>query len=338
MSFRQAARDWLAENKHRAPPDYGPIMPPRLREAAVAWQRRLADAGYVLFDLPDDDKAAWLEECAATDVPPVLNMVGLVLAANALLAFGSDGQKALLPGTGRGDVVWCQLFSEPGAGSDLASLTTTAVRDGDAFVVNGQKTWSSGASASDWGILLARTDPDAPRHKGISFFLVDMTTAGIDVRPIRQMTGEAEFDDVFFDDVRVLASNVVGPLHGGWMVTMATLGNERAYIGSSVAALRRRVDAAAAAAPHRGRVERDRLARLHCRARALAALDVTSGPAASLAKLGLTETTFDLAMSFGSDDAVVAAPGARLGGGTSEVQRNIIGELLLGLPKEPRPA
>jgi alkylation response protein AidB-like acyl-CoA dehydrogenase len=179
---------------------------------------------------------------------------------------------------------------------------------------------------------LARTDPDSPKHKGISFFVVDMRSPGIDVRPIRQMTGEAEFDEVFFSSVRVPAVNLVGPLHGGWGVTMATLGNERAYIGASVGALLRRLGAARAS----GVVARDHLARLHAKARSLAAMDTASGPAASLLKLGLTETSFELGVAFGGTEAVLAAPGARLGGGTSEVQRNIVGELVLGLPKEPR--
>ena len=155
MEFRQAARSWLAENKQHAPPDYGPILPPGLRDAACAWQRRMADAGCVLFDLAEDDKAVWLEACAAAGVPPVLNMVGLVLTANALLSFGTESQRELLAPTGRGDIVWCQLFSEPDAGSDLGALSTAAVLDGDEWVVNGQKTWSSNASAADSGILLA---------------------------------------------------------------------------------------------------------------------------------------------------------------------------------------
>ena len=326
-------RAWLHENKHHAPPDYGPILPPGLRPAACAWQRRMAEAGFVFFSMSEDEKADWLAECAAANVPPVLNMVGLVLTANALLAFGTDAQRELLEPTGRGDIVWCQLFSEPGAGSDLASLSATAVPDGDEFVVNGQKTWSSNAVAADWGILLARTDPDVPKHKGISFFVVDMSSPGIEVRPVKQMTGESEFDEVFFTDVRVPAGNLVGPLHGGWGVTMATLGNERAYIGSSVAALQRRLRSARADGP----VARDHLARLHSSAFALSAVDVSAGPAASLVKLGVTEAMFDLAVSFGSEREVLAAPGARLGGGSSEVQRNIVGELLLGLPKEPRP-
>ena len=323
-------RAWLAENKHHAPPDYGPIMPPGSRPAACAWQRRLAEAGYVFFEMSEADKAEWLAECAAAGVPPVLNMVGLVLTANALLMFGTDSQRELLGPTGRADIVWCQLFSEPGAGSDLASLTTSAVRDGDEFVVNGQKTWSSGASASDWGILLARTDADAPRHKGISFFVVDMSSPGIEVRPIKQMTGESEFDEVFFTDVRVPAANLVGPLHGGWGVTMATLGNERAYIGASVASLQRRLLAISTGAPP---VEKERVMRLWAQVAALSYMDVAAGPAASLIKLGVTEAAFEFGVAFGD---ALAAPGARLGGGSSEVQRNIIGELVLGLPKEPR--
>jgi alkylation response protein AidB-like acyl-CoA dehydrogenase len=325
-----SARRWLAENKHHAPPDYGPIMPPGLLPAACAWQRRLAEAGYVFFEMSEADKAEWLAECAAGGVPPVLNMVGLVLAAGAIQSFGSPVHQKLLAATGRGEIVWCQLFSEPGAGSDLAGLTCSAVPDGDEFVVNGQKTWSSNASAADMGLLLARTGPD--RHRGITMFALDMRAPGVEVRPIRQMTGEAEFDDVFLTDVRVPAASAIGPVDQGWMVTMATLGNERAYIGSSVAALQRRLGGASAS----GAVERDRLARLHSAAFALSAIDMAAGPSASLVKLGVTEAMFELAVSFGRDREVVAAPGARLGGGTSEVQRNIIGELVLGLPKEPR--
>jgi alkylation response protein AidB-like acyl-CoA dehydrogenase len=325
-----SARRWLAENKHHAPPDYGPILPPGLRPAACAWQRRLAEAGYVFFEMSEADKAEWLAACAEAGAPPVLNMVGLVLAASAIKQFGTPAHQGLLTATGRGDIVWCQLFSEPGAGSDLASLTTAAVPDGEEFVVNGQKTWASNASAADMGLLLARTGPG---RRGITMLALDMRAPGVEVRPIRQMTGEAGFDDVFLTDVRVPAASAIGPLDQGWMVTMATLGNERAYIGSSVAALQRRLGRVSASGP----VERDRLARLHSAAFALSAVDVAAGPSASLVKLGVTDAMFELAVSFGRGGEVVAAPGARLGGGTSEVQRNIIGELLLGLPKEPRP-
>ena len=174
-------------------------MPPERRDEGMAWQRRIHDAGFAAIHWPvevggrgltTEHAGAWNRACAEVSVPSVLNMVGLVLAAGSLLAYGTPEQQAEhLPRTARGDVVWCQLFSEPGAGSDLASLSTRAVRDGDDWVVDGQKVWCSGGRASDWGILMARTDPDAPKHRGISFFVVDMATPGIECRPLRQMTG-----------------------------------------------------------------------------------------------------------------------------------------------------
>jgi alkylation response protein AidB-like acyl-CoA dehydrogenase len=289
--------------------------------------------------LSADHRAAWLEEAARAGVPPVLNMVGLVLAANALLAFGTDEQKAAhLPPTVRGERVWCQLFSEPGAGSDLAGLSTRATQDGDVFVVSGQKVWTSGASISEWAILLARTDPEVAKHKGISFFLLDMGLPGIETRPLRQMTGESDFDEVFLDEVRVPADCLVGPLHGGWGVAMATLTNERGFIGASAVALGRRLDAVELPADP---VRRDTVLALLTQGRALQRLAQRQGPVASVAsslvKLGLAEMALPMASATGNEVSIVQAPGARLGGGTSEVQRNIIGELILGLPKEPRP-
>lgn len=342
-----AAREWLAAQAD-APADWGAILPPRLDAEGRAWQRRLYDAGFGGVDWPvtyggrgltADHRAAWLEECARAGAPAVLNMVGLVLAANALLAFGTDEQKAEhLPPTVRGERVWCQLFSEPGAGSDLAGLATRAERDGETFVVTGQKVWTSGASISEWGILLARTDPDVAKHKGISFFLLDMALPGIETRPLKQMTGESDFDEVFLDEVRVPADCLVGPLHGGWGVAMATLTNERGFIGASAVALGRRLDAVELP---RDAVWRDRVLQLVTEGRALQRLAQNQGPVASVAsslvKLGLAELALPLAAATGDDASVVQAPGARLGGGTSEVQRNIIGELILGLPKEPRP-
>ena len=341
------AREWLSAQAD-APEDWGAILPPRLDAEGRAWQRRLFDAGFAAIDWPSEyggrgltaeHRAAWGEEAARAGVPAVLNMVGLVLAANALLAVGTDEQQAThLPPTARGDRVWCQLFSEPGAGSDLAGLSTRAERDGDVFVVTGQKVWTSGASISEWGILLARTDPDVAKHKGISFFLLDMTLAGIETRPLKQMTGESDFDEVFLDEVRVPADCLVGPLHGGWGVAMATLTNERGFIGASAVSLGRRLDAVEVPADA---VRRDRVMALLTQGRALQRLAQRQGPVASVAsslvKLGLAEMALPMAAATGSEDSIVQAPGARLGGGTSEVQRNIIGELILGLPKEPRP-
>ena len=209
--FQAGARTWLDQNRADAPRDYGAICPPDLIDQGVAWQQRVFDAGYAGIHWPvefggrgltADHNAAWMLECALAGVPPVLNMVGLVLTAGSILAFGTDEQKAEhLERTVRAERVWCQLFSEPGAGSDLGGLSTRAERDGDRFVVNGQKVWCSGGRYSNWGILMARTDPDAPKHKGISFFLCPMDEPGIDVRPLKQMTGGSEFDEVFFTDV-----------------------------------------------------------------------------------------------------------------------------------------
>jgi alkylation response protein AidB-like acyl-CoA dehydrogenase len=281
-------------------------------------------------------------------------MVGLVLTGGSILAFGTPEQQAThLPRILDATDVWCQLFSEPGAGSDLASLATRAELDGDTWVVNGQKVWCSNGRVADRGILLARTDPDAKPHAGISFFLVDMHLPGVDVRPLRQMTGGSEFDEVFLDDVRLPADALLGPLHGGWGVAMATLTNERGYIGSSSISLGRRLDQLGAGITGTGyeAVDQDRLVALLARGRALHALGQRQGAAAtvagSLAKLGVTELLFDLAVLEGDlqgadamlrGDAasrLLGAPGGRIAGGTTQVQKNIIGERILGLPKSP---
>jgi alkylation response protein AidB-like acyl-CoA dehydrogenase len=364
--FQAVAAAWLSEHRRHAPRDYGAICPPDLVEQGLAWQRHLVAHGYAGVHWPLEfggqglspaHQSVWLLECARAGVPPVLNMVGLVLTAGALLRFGTpEQQQRHLQPTLNGDHVWCQLFSEPGAGSDLSSLATRAERDGDRFVVNGQKVWCSGGRYSNWGILMARTDVDVPKHEGISFFLVDMTSPGIDIRPLRQMTGEAEFDEVFFTDVDIPADALLGPLHGGWGVGMAVLTSERGHIGTSVISLERRLESMARLAEGRdlGSVERDRLTQLLSAGTAYKSLALSQGPvastAASLMKLGITEMMFDVAMLRGDltgldavlegSDALgmLAAPGGRIAGGTSQVQRNIIGERLLGLPREPRPS
>ena len=363
--FRAEAREWLATNGGDAPRDYGAICPPDLVSAGVAWQRRLDAAGYAGIHWPVEyggrgltvaHNAAWQYECALAGVPAALNMVGLVLAGGALLRFGTPVQKAAhLRETLRANHVWCQLFSEPGAGSDLGGLTTRAVRDGDQFVVNGQKVWCSGGRYSNWGILMARTDSDAPKHEGISFFAFPMNLPGVDVRPLKQMTGEAEFDEVFFTDVELPATHLIGPLNGGWNVGMAVLTSERGHIGTSVVGLERRLESIAGlGADHElDAVRRQRLAGLLAQGAALKAMAQRQGPvastAASLMKLGITEMSFAAAMlrgdiagagaSLDGPDAsgMLAAPGGRIAGGTSQVQRNIIGERLLGLPREPKP-
>jgi alkylation response protein AidB-like acyl-CoA dehydrogenase len=281
-------------------------------------------------------------------------MVGLVLTGGAVQKFGTPEQQAKhLNATLRAEHVWCQLFSEPGAGSDLGSLSTKAERDGDRYVVNGQKVWCSGGRYSNWGILMARTNADAPKHEGISFFLLDMSLPGIEIRPLKQMTGEAEFDEVFFTDVEMPAEALLGPLHGGWGVGMAVLTSERGHIGTSVISLERRLDSISRLSEGRdlSPTERQEIVKLLSKGMAYKAMAQRQGPvastAASLMKLGITEMMFETSMLrsdiSGMDSllvgpeafGVLSAPGGRIAGGTSQVQRNIIGERLLGLPREP---
>ena len=361
--FAQEAKQWLAENKHLAPRDYGAICPPDMVNEGLAWQKHLYASGKAGIHWPVEfggqgltaaHQAQWLYECALVGVPGVFNMVGLVLTGGAVQKFGTPEQQAKhLNASLRADHVWCQLFSEPGAGSDLGSLSTKAERDGDRFIVNGQKVWCSGGRYSNWGILMARTNPDAPKHEGISFFLLDMSLPGIEIRPLKQMTGEAEFDEVFFTDVEMPADALLGPRHGGWGVGMAVLTSERGHIGTSVISLERRLDSISRLAEGRelSPTERQEVTKLLSKGMAYKAMAQRQGPvastAASLMKLGITEMMFETSILrsniSGMDSllvgpeafGVLSAPGGRIAGGTSQVQRNIIGERLLGLPREP---
>ena len=361
--FGAQAKQWLAENKHLAPRDYGAICPPDMVQAGLSWQRHLFAHGKAGIHWPVEvggqgltatHQGQWLYECALAGVPGVFNMVGLVLAGGSIQKFGTPEQQSMhLNATMRADHVWCQLFSEPGAGSDLGSLSTKAERDGDRFIINGQKVWCSGGRYSNWGILMARTNQDAPKHEGISFFLLDMSLPGIDIRPLKQMTGESEFDEVFFTDVEMPAEALLGPLHGGWGVGMAVLTSERGHIGTSVISLERRLDSISRLAEGRqlSATEKQKLAKLLSQGMAYKAMAQRQGPvastAASLMKLGITEMMFETSMLradiSGMDSlldgpdafGVLSAPGGRIAGGTSQVQRNIIGERLLGLPREP---
>ena len=366
-AFRADAAEWLAAHRAEAPRDYGAILPPELADAGRQWQRRLFDAGFAGIGWPiefggqgltPEHSAAWITECALAQVPPFINMVGCVLTGGALLAFGTPEQQAehLRPII-TGERIWCQLFSEPDAGSDLASLSTRAERDGDEYVVNGQKVWCSNGRVADRGILMARTDPDARPHEGISFFLLDMAAPGVELRPLRQMNGDAEFDEVFLTDVRVPTDALLGPEHEGWAVAMSALTNERGYIGASGISLKRRLDSMLAMGggsdgPDLDPMQRQELVALWSRGTALWAMGQRQGPVASVlgsvAKLGTTELMFDLAVfrsalagpaAMLEGDAawgLASAPGARIAGGTSQIQRNIIAERVLGLPKEPK--
>jgi alkylation response protein AidB-like acyl-CoA dehydrogenase len=265
----------------------------------------------------------------------------------------------------RGDEVWCQLFSEPGSGSDLASLSTRAVQDGEEWVIDGQKVWTSSAHSADFGICLARTDPDAPKHAGISYFLVDMHAPGVTVRPLRQIDGAIHFNEVFLDGVRVPADRLVGDLHDGWRVASTTLTAERTAIGGGGrVGTREIVDLAQRLGRTADPVLRQEIARVHARqmaqrwtvyrVRTAVAQGRPPGPEAMILKLlnsHQVEHVGALLMSLLGADGLLShddAPDAgfwqdmflmqwssRIGGGTEDIQRNILGERVLGLPREP---
>jgi alkylation response protein AidB-like acyl-CoA dehydrogenase len=310
-----------------------------------------------------------------------LNPIGIGMAAPVLLAYGTeDMQDRLLRRIFTCEDLWCQLFSEPGAGSDVASLATRAVRDGDEWVVNGQKVWTTLAHVSNWGLLVTRTDPDKPKHKGLSYFVVDMHAPGVDVRPLFQITGEAEFNEVFFTDARVPNSMMLGGEGDGWNVAVATLMNERVALGGGVRArgagpIEGLMDVwtkRASLGPALDTPLRDRVTKLwidaevlrltNMRARVLATTG-TPGPGGSVGKLlsaelnkRITECAVDLLgasgmvfeagypmvrpeqVGFGGPDPIrlfLRMRAQSIEGGTSEVMRNILGERVLGLPKEP---
>ncbi|MGB7051202.1 MAG: acyl-CoA dehydrogenase family protein [Acidimicrobiales bacterium] len=298
--------------------------------------------------------------------------IGLGMVAPTILAHATDEVKeAYLRRMHRGDIVACQLFSEPGSGSDLASLQSRAERDGDEWVVNGQKVWTSGAQLSDIGEIICRTDPTLPKHRGLTGFVIDMHAPGVDVRPLRQMTGGASFNEVFFTDVRVPDSHRLGEVNGGWTVALTTLMNERAAIGgggggATLTGVNRLIELCRAMGRLGDPLVRQKLATViiqsrvaaYTTARSMAAVSVgqAPGPELSLAKMGLTEamlrTNELLSLVLGpalvADSGqwgtyawshyILGVPGMRVAGGTDEVLRNIVGERVLGLPKEPRPA
>jgi alkylation response protein AidB-like acyl-CoA dehydrogenase len=353
-----------------------------LLRRTMAWQRRKFDAGYGAITWPDEYGGAGLpaqyerafaDEEAAFDTPPGHETVTVTnrLIAPTIRRFGTAEQKArFIRGFLRTDQLCCQLFSEPEAGSDLAALNTRAVRDGEEWVVTGQKVWSSGARFSEWGELICRTDPSVPKHDGLTVFLVPMNARGIDVRPIRQITGGASFNEVFLDEVRVPDALRLGQVGSGWKVTLTTLMLERAASGShrtgervggswpQVAALARWLGLTG------DPVVRQRLARLYSlhRIRAIYGQRLDGGEDASQAqgasgsvsKLLWTRWMSDVSSVVSSllgprlvadtgewgtyawSKHILGAPGYRIAGGSDEIQRNIIGERFLGLPPEPR--
>jgi len=379
-SFRDEARTWLREH---LPTEPRPPEGDEMRAFDLAWQRTLHDGGWAGINWPreyggrglsDIQQMIWYEEFALADPPFTLNnsctFVGNNHGGPTLIACGDEEQKAThLPPILRGEVVWCQGFSEPGAGSDLASLSTRAEVDGDELVVTGQKVWTTMARESQWGICLARTDPDAPKHDGITCFLVDMSTPGIDVRPLRELTGFALFNEVFLDGVVVPDELVVGEVGGGWQCARTTLENERVSMSSGSSfgpGIQSVLDLAARGGRIADPLVRDEVGGLLATSSALAVTGLRStlralagaggasggpGPEASVRKLVGVEheqRVQEVGMELLGPWAVVDRDeGARwfggflgnralsIAGGTSEIQRNVVAERLLGLPRDP---
>jgi alkylation response protein AidB-like acyl-CoA dehydrogenase len=342
-------------------------------EILKSWNRDLFDGGWAAVSWPTefggrdagvDQQLAFHEEMSRAGAPGPVNTIGVSNIAPAIMQYGTPEQTArFLTPMLRGDEIWCQGMSEPDAGSDLASLRTTAVADGDAFVINGQKTWNSLGRFADWCQLYVRTDPTAPKHKGISCFLVDMKTPGIEVRPVMTMSGELTFSDLFFSDVRVPATALLGPLHEGWRVAMATLSHERAGVAKLHLGLSRRFDQMLRDARHspalRDPICRDRIARLYSEiacmrwttTRDLEALGAGRTPSAAggsgtkLMWARIDQDLGELAVTLMGLDALsgrwarnlTSSRSASIAGGTTEINRNIVAEHGLGLPREPRP-
>ena len=368
-AFRAGLRTWLAATLPELPAPPGREDWPARVRYDTDWQRRLHDAGYAGISWPrayggreasPSEQLVFLEETTRAKAPYVgVNFVGTLHAGPTLIAEGTDAQKEEhLPRILRGDEVWCQCFSEPNAGSDLAGLRTRAVRDGNDYVVTGQKTWCSFGHVGDFGELLVRTDPDVPKHQGITWLMLPMDLPGIEVRPIETVLGSSEFCEVFFDEVRVPVENRIGDENDGWRVTNVTLSFERgtAFVSEMVDALR----IAEELAPDVDDVgERRELAHVVAELDALWALtkrNVTQaarngapGPGAMMLKLGYSEARDRLGelsmrvLDRGAFDVHDERVEERLrtlslpiAAGTSQIQRNIIGERLLGLPKERR--
>jgi alkylation response protein AidB-like acyl-CoA dehydrogenase len=385
-AFRAEARAWLQANAREKSGDtdfarhYHTAVVDEGAEAAHVrrckqWQNTLYRGGWAGITWPKEyggrgasamEAMIFNREQAAFDVSAGVFSVGIGMAGPTIIAHGTDAQKARwLDPLLRGDKIWCQLFSEPGAGSDLAGLSTRAERDGDEWVVNGQKVWTSGAHYSDLGILLARTDPDAPKHRGITYFVVDMSTPGIDVRPLRQATGRAHFNEVFVTDVRIAHDDIVGEVNGGWGVALTTLANERALIGGGggmafpdLVRLARELGRTSDALSRQDLVDAfirfEVLKYLGYRVQTAISQGRMPGPESSVLKLAYSRHVartgnLGLALEGAQGMLLESAPhhgfwqqqflnqwSIRIGGGTDEVQRNVIGERVLGLPREPR--
>ena len=387
-TFRQEVRDWLVANV--------PQKKIRTMEERQAWHRKLYDAGYVGMGWPKEyggrearpmEQAIVAEELARINAPAGVNGLGIGIVGPTLIHHGTEDQKTrFLKNILSGEELWCQLYSEPNSGSDLASLQCRAQIDGDTFIVNGQKIWTSGGHHSDWGLMLARTDPRAQKHDGISCMLVDLRGEGVEARPLKQINGDTGFSEIFFNDVVVPADNLIGELNTGWRIAQTTLSYERG--GSLMAAVsqNQRVFSRLIEVANELQIDgkraiddpntRNRIGEIYREIEVLryAALRILSrlekglrpGPESSVAKLHRSELNkrvqklineilgpYGMLASDAPDElaleddvfygeagswahALAGSYGGTIAAGTSEVQKNILGERVLGMPKEIR--
>lgn len=390
QSFRGSVQSWLEAtvpplDAHDAPVvgHIHEVNSAAEIDAVREWNRMKWEAGWAGITWPTQyggqaksimHEIVWKQECIRFKTWDEACVVGPSLAGPVILHHGVPEQRAFyLPSILSGEHIWCQLFSEPEAGSDLAGLRATATLDGDHYVVNGHKIWSSVAQYADFGLLLARTNTDAPKHRGISCFALDMTSDGIRVEPIRQMNGQQTFNEVFLENVRVPASNIIGDVDNGWRVAMDTLSTERLYLGLRRGVNIPRLVELALGSGGTGELAagdpllRTRLVDLFVRDQALQSLGLraielamqgaSAGPHGSIAKLlgaQMMNEAADLALDMQGPQGLVTGPAApqagawqdgflssparRIGGGTDEIQRNIIAEHHLGMPRERRPS
>ena len=388
-AFREEANGWLSGNAELLEPGErreGPMGSERadLLERAKAWQGVKADAGWACITWPSAyggrdassiENVIWNQEESRYRVPPNMFTIGHGMLGPTIMAHGTDAQKdRYLRPLLRSEELWCQLFSEPDAGSDLAGLRTSAVKDGDDWVVNGQKIWTSGAHYSDFGMIVTRTDPTAVKHAGITYFIVDMKSPGIEIRPIKQISGSSDFNEVFFSDARIPDTNRVGAVNDGWRGAITTLMNERATLSDQggyglgwrdALKLAREVDWQGRPALEDSWV-RQRIADFYVKTkgieytnfRSLTALSQgkTPGPENSISKMvgaalrqdlakfalemqgaaGVARDPGSMELAGGFQANWLASPGLRLAGGTDEILRNIVAERVLGLPAEAR--
>ncbi len=388
-AFRTEVRAWLDGNARRLGPDEsksgavtallnegGDESGDDLIPRAQAWQRKLADGGWAGLtwpkeyggrDLTPSQLIVFNDELANYEVPANIFGIGLGMIGPAIISHGTEEQKQrYLPPMLGGEEIWCQLWSEPNAGSDVAALQTRAERSGDTWVINGQKVWTSGAHYAHYGLIITRTDPDAPKHRGITCFIVDMSDASVEPRPLKQMTGGANFNEVFLTDVRVPDTSRVGDINDGWRVALTVLMNERMSVAGSfnVGALVDPLISLVRRSEHTDTYVLQKVAESYIRAKLLElttyravtkiAKGSIPGPEGSIAKLVWSDLLTEVAAKGlemlgvagvlvgdeAPDDGVwssthLLAPGVHLGGGTDEIMKNIIGERVLGLPKEP---